>query len=183
MSDPADTQRLIGDIVREGTVDSVDLIKRTCRFRTGDLVTGDVPWLAARSGATKTWSPPSAGEQGILICPEGDTARGIVLPGLFSNAHPAPSSEDVDLVEYGDGARIGYDPAAHALTAILPAGATARIEADGGLKIKGPVWIEGTLTVTETIEARGEITGAGKKLSTHKHTGVQAGAAQTGAPA
>lgn len=183
MRDPADNQRLIGDIVREGTVDSVDLVKRTCRFRTGDLVTGDVPWLSARSGATKSWSPPSKGEQGILICPEGDTARGIVLPGLFSNAHPAPSSENVELVEYSDGARVGYDPDAHALTAILPARATVRIDADGGLSIKGPVAIEGKLTVTETIEAQGEITGAGKKLSTHKHLGVQAGAAQTGLPA
>lgn len=43
MSDPADNARLIGDIVREGTVESVDLAKRMCRYRTGDLVTGDVP--------------------------------------------------------------------------------------------------------------------------------------------
>jgi len=182
MSDPADNQRLIGDIVREGTVESVDLAKGTCRFKTGDLVTGDVPWLAARSGATKRWSPPSVGEQGLLICPEGDTERGIVLPGLFSNAHPSPSSEDVDLTEYADGARIGYDPSTHALTAILPGGATARIEADGGLSIKGPVSIEGKVTVSETIDAEGEITGNGVKLSKHHHDKVKTGTDQSGDP-
>lgn len=91
MSDPADNQRLISDIVREATAESVDLAKDTCRFRTGDLVTSDAPWPSSRSGATKRWPPPSAGEQGLFICPEGDIERGIVLPGLFSNAHPSPS--------------------------------------------------------------------------------------------
>ncbi|WCM29200.1 phage baseplate assembly protein V [Sphingomonas sp. QA11] len=182
MSDPADNQRLIGDIVREGTVDSVDLGARTCRFRTGDVVTGDIPWLATRSGATKTWSPPSIGEQGLLICPEGDTARGVVLPGIFSNDHPAPSSEDIELVEYADGARISYDATAHELKAILPAGATVTISADGGLSIKGDVALDGNLSVTGTIDADGEITGNGIKLSAHKHPGVQAGGARTGTP-
>ena len=76
MSDPTDNARLIGDIVREGTVESVDLAKRMCRYRTGDLVTDEVPWLSSRSGATKRWSPPSVGEQGLLICPEADNERG-----------------------------------------------------------------------------------------------------------
>ena len=182
MSDPADIQRLVGDMMRLGTIESVDLAKQTCRFRTGEIVTGDLPWLAARSGATKSWSPPSVGEQGVLFCPEGDTRGGFVMPGLFSNAHPAPSDQDLDLVLYADGARIGYDPAAHALTAILPAGATARIEADGGLSIKGPVAIEGKLTVTETIEAEGEVTGNAIKLSDHKHGLVKAGTDKSGTP-
>ncbi|MFA6607616.1 MAG: phage baseplate assembly protein V, partial [Sphingomonas sp.] len=139
MSDPADIQRLIGDMMRYGTIESVDRAKQTCRFRTGDIITGDVPWLAARSGATKSWSPPSVGEQGVLFCPEGDTRAGFVMPGLFSNAHPAPTTDDVELVEYADGARIGYDATAHALTAILPDGATVHIEATGGVAIKGPL--------------------------------------------
>lgn len=182
MSDPADNQRLIGDLMREGTIESVDRATRTCRFRTGELLTGPVPWMSARSGATKTWSPPSVGEQGVLFCPEGDTARGFVMPGLFSTSHPAPSSEDVELIEYADGARVGYDPSTHALTAILPAGGTAKIEADGGVSIKGKVTITGDVSVTGKIDATGEVTGSGIKLSAHKHGGVQAGGAQTGNP-
>jgi len=169
-------------MVREGTVDSVDLAKGTMRFRSGDLVSGDIPWLAGRSGKTRKWSPVSVGEQGVMICPEGDTARGFFLPGIFSNAHPAPSGENVELVEYEDGARVGYDPAAHALTAILPAGGSARIEADGGLTIKGPVKIEGKLEVSETIGATGEITGNGVKLSKHQHGLVKAGLDRSGDP-
>lgn len=182
MSDPADQQRLIGDIIRFGTIESVDLAAGTCRFRTGDIVTGDIPWLAGRSGTTRRWSPPSVGEQGVLFCAEGDTGAGFVMPGLFSNAHPAPSAEDIDLIEYEDGARISYDATAHALIATLPAGATVSLAADGGISIKGDVAIDGAVTVTGTIDAEGEITGNGIKLSAHKHPGVQAGGARTGAP-
>ncbi|CAN5694719.1 phage baseplate assembly protein V [soil metagenome] len=169
-------------MIRFGTIESVDLSAGTCRFRTGDIVTGDLPWLAGRAGATKCWSPPTVGEQGVLFCAEGDTGAGVVMPGLFSNANAAPSSEAIELVEYEDGARISYDPAAHALKAILPAGATITIEADGGLSVKGDVALDGKLTVTGTIDADGEVTGNGIALSTHKHGGVQAGAAKTGLP-
>lgn len=183
MIDPADSQRLLGDLIREGTVESVDLANGTMRFRSGDLVSGDIPWLAGRSGKTRKWSPVSIGEQGVMICPEGDTARGFFLPGIFSNAHPAPSGENVELVEYEDGARVSYDPAAHALTAILPNGGTARIEAPGGITLAGPVRIEGTLDVSKTISATGEITGAGVKLSKHQHGLVKAGTDKSGDPA
>ena len=60
MADPADIQRLIGDIVREGTVESVDLDAGTCRVRIADdFVTGDIPWTSSRIGKTRVWSPPS----------------------------------------------------------------------------------------------------------------------------
>lgn len=182
MSDPADIQRLFGDMIRLGTIDSVNRAKQTCRFRTGDIVTGDIPWLAARSGTTKIWSPPSFGEQGVLFCPEGDTRGGFVMLGLFSDAHPAPTTDDVDLVEYPDGARIGYDASAHALTATLPAGATMRIDASGGVSIKGPVTIDGPLTVTQTIAASGEVTGKDIALSSHKHGLVKTGTDTSGLP-
>ena len=180
--DRPDTARLVGDLMRLGTIESVDPAHATCRVRVGDIVTGDLPWLAGRAGGTKCWSPPTVGEQGMLFCAEGDTGAGVVMPGLFSNANAAPSSEAIELVEYEDGARVSYDAAAHALKAILPAGATLTIEADGGLSIKGDVALDGKLIVTGTIDADGEVTGKGIALSTHKHGGVQAGAAKTGVP-
>lgn len=44
------------------------------------------------------------------------------------------------------------------------------------------VAITGKLTVTKTIEAEGDVTGAGISLSKHKHGGVKAGSDETGAP-
>jgi len=177
MSDDADTQRLIGDVVRSGTIESVDLAGATCRVRVGDLVTGDVPWLAMRSGKSASWSPPSIGEQGLLICAEGDTEAGIFLPGLFSNAAPAPStSASLHLFRFEDGAELSYDHEAHALRVILPAGATAAIEAPGGVTIRGDVQIEGKLTASD------DVIGGGKSLKSHRHLGVTAGGGISGAP-
>jgi phage baseplate assembly protein V len=177
MSDPADIQRLIGDIGRLGTIVSVDLAGATCRLEVGEIVTGDLPWLAPRAGTTRIWSPPSIGEQCLLLCPEGDTNAGIILPGIFSDARPAPSDKAELLIACDDGARIGYDPEAHALTALLPAGATARIEATGGITLVGDVTLEGKLTAT------GDVVAAGVSLQHHKHAGVSAGGALSGEPA
>jgi phage baseplate assembly protein gpV len=80
-------------------------------------------------------------------------------PARPQQRHRAPAGDTLaELVEYEDGARIGYDPVTHALTALLPEGATATLEAPGGLTIRGDVLIEGTLT------ARNDVIGGGKSL-------------------
>lgn len=183
MADPADTQRLIGDLAREGTVVSVDLAAGTARVRfADDLTTGDIPWLASRAGATRTWSPPSAGEQVFVVAPEADAARAIIIGSLSSDAHPHPAGDESSLTEYGDGAIIGYNPVSHALIAILPNGATVRIDADGGLQFKGDLTVDGDIRSTGTITADTDVVGAGKSLKDHVHLGVQAGGALSGKP-
>jgi len=189
MSDPADLQRLIGDAIRLGTIASVDRASATCTVEIGDLVTGEVPWLAFRAGGSARWSPPTIGEQCLLLCPEGDTSAGVVLLGIYSDANPAPSSaEDLDLVRYADGAEIAYDARSHTLFAKLPAGGRAEIDAPGGLKITGPVQIVGKVTISDDVDiggkasVDGDVVGAGISLGKHTHPGVQAGGAKTQAP-
>ena len=100
----SDPRRLFGNLLQLGAVKSVDLARATCRVRVGELVTGDLPWLTPRAGATRLWSPPVAGEQVLLLCREGDVEGGLVLPALFSDAHPAPASDKRDLITCSDGA-------------------------------------------------------------------------------
>lgn len=183
MADPADIQRLIGDLAREGVVTSVDLPAGTCRVEFAeDLTTGEIPWLMARAGATRTWSPPSVGEQVIVLCPEGDAARSIVIGSLSSDAHPNAASDGSTVLRFEDGAYIGYDPAGPALAVRLPAGATVTITAEGGLSFKGDVLIDGDLRATGTITADTDVIGGGKSLKDHVHTKVQAGGALSGPP-
>jgi phage baseplate assembly protein V len=183
MADHADTQRLIGDLAREGVVVSADPATGTARVKyADDLTTGDIPWLASRAGLTRTWSPPAIGEQVMVLAPEADTARGVIIGSLSSDAHPHPANDGSTITEYGDGARIGYDPASHALTALLPPGATVRIDADGGLSLKGDVTVDGDIRATGTITADTDVVGAGKSLRNHVHLGVQAGGALSGKP-
>lgn len=172
-----DPEAAAGEVLRLGTIASVDHANATCTVESGDILTGDLPWVAQRAGKVRHWSPPSVGEQCLLLAPEGDLGNGLVIVGLYSDACPPPSTDpNIILVEYDDGAVIAYDQATHALTAILPAGGTARIEADGGISIKGDVSIEGSLATT------GDVTAGDISLRNHPHDKVQAGSALSGKP-
>ncbi|WP_019517263.1 phage baseplate assembly protein V [Sphingomonas sp. Mn802worker] len=183
MAEPYDYQRLIGDIAREGSVVSVDLETATARIQLADdLVTGDLPWLSPRMGDTRVWSPPSVGEQVLVIAPESDIARGIIMGSLSSSARPQPARDKKTLLDFADRALIGYDPTAHALTAYLPAGATIVLVADGGLNITGDLTIEGEIRSTGKIVSAADVVGAGKSLKDHVHVAVQSGQGLSGKP-
>jgi len=183
MAEHADIQRLIGDLAREGVVVFVDHAAGTARVQFADeLTTGNIPWLASRAGSTRTWSPPAIGEQVLVLAPEADTARGIIIGSLSSDAYPHPAGDDSTLTEYQDRARIGYDPKTHTLTAILPAGATVWIDADGGLSFKGDLAVDGDIRATGTVTGDADVIGGGKSLKGHVHTKVQAGGAISGPP-
>lgn len=174
MSDPADYQRLLGDMLRLGTVASVDLAAGTCRVTIGDLETGDLPWLTGAAGETHIWMPVSVGEQVLVFAPEGDTLAGLVLRGLPSDVNPAPGNDTRIVIKLPDGGLLAYDPEDQQLDVILPEGGKARLICD--------VEIDGKLKVTGEIASDQDVTADGISLKTHKHGGVQAGSAQTGAP-
>lgn len=181
--DPRDTQRLIGDLAREGTIASVNLANGTCRVQIADeLTTGDIPWLCSRVGNTSVWSPPSVGEQVLVLAPEADTERAIVIGSLSSDANPHPANDSSTLIEFEDGATISYDPATHALMAYLPADATVLVVARGGLHFTGDLTVDGDIRSTGTVTGDTDVVGAGKSLKSHKHTNVQAGGAVSGPP-
>lgn len=182
---PAD----LSELIRLGSIASVDLAAARCTVRYGDpddedggAETPPIRWLAPRAGKTRSWSPPSEGEQALLLVPDGQIAAAIALVGIWSDAFLPPGSTLAELIEYADGARVGYDPGTHALTAILPGGATALVEAPGGLTIRGPVRIEGDVDLQGGMTVTNDVTAAGISLKSHKHGNVQAGAAQSGPP-
>ncbi|MFC4593750.1 phage baseplate assembly protein V [Sphingobium tyrosinilyticum] len=173
-----DSEQQIGEAIQYGVIASVDHANATCTVELGELTTGELPWVAQRAGGSRYWSPPSVGEQCIVLCPEGDVENGLVVLGLYSDANPPPSNDpDVIHLELPDGAVISYNHASHALAVLLPEGGTATIDAPGGVTINGDVTINGSVTASD------DVTGGGISLMSHKHGGVQAGSAQTGAPA
>src|SRR3546814_633169 len=177
MAQMQDPEQLTGEVLRLGTIASVDHANATCTVKSGDIVTGELPWVAQRAGRIRHWCPPTEGEQCLLLCPEGDIENGLVIVGLYSDACPAPStSPDLSMIEYPDGAVISYDFAAHRLKAILPAGGTVDLVAEGGVSITGD------LAVTGKITASDDVIGGGISLKSHKHGGVQSGSSQTGTP-
>lgn len=177
MRTPEDIETDADGLIRLGAIVSVDLAAARCIVRIDDEAeTPPLRWIESAMGATRTWSPPSAGEQVVVLCPAGEIAAGIVLRGLPSTAKPAPGNSLRELIEFSDGAAIAYDPVAHKLDAILPAGGTVALVADGGIAITGDIALTGKLTASDDVLA------GGISLKNHTHGGVQAGASQTGAP-
>lgn len=170
----------VSDLIRLGTIASVDLAAARCVVTYGsdedDATTPPIRWLAARAGATRIWSPPSVGEQVLLLVPDGQIAAAVALCGLVQDAFPAAGSDLTEILMFDDGARISYDPVGHALQALLPGEGTAEIDAPGGLTIRGDVTIEGLVSVSQDVVADGV------SLKAHLHGGVQAGGSQSGAP-
>jgi len=193
---PEDIPADIAELIRLGTVVEVDLEQALCRVRYGDpddeepAETGWIRWLASRAGETRIWSPPSAGEQVILLCPDGQIGAGVALCGIVQDTFPPAGGDLTEAIEWSDGARISYDPEGSELRAELPAGATMTVIAPGGVtvtaeegvRIEGDVTIDGDLTVSGEIAAEGDVTGEGVSLAHHRHSGVQSGGSQTGEP-
>ncbi len=169
---PLDLLRRLENLLRPGTVQAVDHAAARVRVASGDLLTDWLPWFERRAGTTRSWSPPTIGEQCLLLCPGGELAAGMVLVGLHSDDIPPLSdSPDLHRVEHPDGAVIDYDQAAHVLRATLPAGATVNITAPGGITLDTPL-----VTVT------GDVVASGISLVGHNHGGVTPGGGQTGVP-
>lgn len=187
-----ETDRTLGDIARYGTVASLDRAKARLTVKVGDALSGPIPWLtaagAAEGAGLSIWSAPQVGDQVMLICPEGELAAAVALPGVYSTANPAPASDEAHSMHFGDGAIIRYDPTAHALAITLPEGGTFELTAPGGVTITadidiiGDVAITGDLDVSGEINATGDVMGEGTSLATHKHSGVDSGSSNSGPP-
>lgn len=189
MTDYAELARLIENLIRIGTIADVDLVEARVRVQTGDLLTGWLPWQAARAGADREWDPPTVDEQVVLLSPSGQLANGVAITGLFSNAKPANGDRaKLHRRTYSDGAVIEYDSQAHHLRAQLPGGGTTELISDGGVRIVGDLTLEGDLIqagnqqVTGNVEVSVDVVAAGISLVQHVHGGVQSGGSNTGAP-
>lgn len=183
MRTPEDHETDADELIRLGAIASVDLAAARCTVEISDGVeSGPLKWIEPRMGATRVWSPPTIGEQVLLICPAGEIGAGIVLRGIVSDAFPAPDNRAIDLIKFSDGAVISYDAAAHALSVTLPAGGTVELVADGGTSITGDIAITGNVDVTGTVTASDDVVGGGISLNSHIHGGVQSGGSNTSTP-
>ncbi|SFG08619.1 phage baseplate assembly protein V [Novosphingobium sp. CF614] len=182
---PAD----LSELIRLGTIATVDLAAGTCTVLYGNPDDDDggaetpaIRWAAPRAGSTRIWSPPTVGEQVLLLVPDGQLAGAVALLGITQDSFPPAGDSLTEVMLFADGARIAYDPEDHALTAILPDGGTATITAPGGLTINADVTITGNVTLNGKLDASEDVTADGISLKSHKHGNVQSGGSQTGEP-
>ena len=136
----------------------------------------DARGTSGRAGRVRIWSPPSVGEQCLLLCAVGGSNAGFVLPALYCDAFPPPpASADVVAVTFADASTLSYDMAAHHLAVTLSGGSAS-------LAVPGGLTIEGDVTVTGKIAASQDVTAAGISLKSHPHDKVQPGSGQSAGP-
>lgn len=199
--------RALRNMIRTGVIVETDLNAGRCRVQTGGIYTDWLQWLTHRAGRSRTWWAPSIGEQVLILAVGGELDTAFVLPGIFSDDHPAPSaSADAWHMTFPDGAVIEYEPETSALTVsgIKTADVTASesvtvtvpvvtVKAASSITLDTPEVIctnkltTGSLEVQKGGQMRGDITHTGGSLSsngkvlhTHKHPGDSGGT--TGAP-
>lgn len=202
-----DISRLLRNMIRTGVIVEVDLDDGRCRVQTGGIVTDWLQWLTHRSGRSRTWWAPSENEQVLILAVGGELDTAFVLPGIYSDDHPAPSaSADALHITFPDGAVIEYEPETSALT--VSGIKTADVTASDSITATVPVVLVKAATritldtpevvctnklITATLEVQkggtmkgnithtdGSLSSNGKVLHTHKHPGDSGG--ETGAP-
>lgn len=191
--------RRLANVVRVGTVAALDEPNARVKIDLGDLITDWLPWATTRAGGDRSWSAHEVGEQVLLFAPSGELAAAVVMGAINQDAHPAPAvSKDHTRYQWADGAFVDYDRTGHLFQLDVPVGGsillrigqtTLKLE-DGKTTLTTPhldvvaaqTVLTGGLTVAGQTALAG-VTSNGHDIgSTHKHTGVSAGAAVSGSP-
>lgn len=176
MEDEEDINGLIGQLIRKGVIKSVDLGAGLAVIESGEIISPPLPWVEAFAGRFRSWSPPSEGEQVILLCPEGDIEGGIILRGLTSDQFPKAGETADHSIHGAEGLVFTLTPAG--LQIIAPEGVV--ITAD--VSITGNVAVTGDISASGTVTGEADAVGGGISLKNHTHSGVAAGGASTGGP-
>ncbi|WP_205744248.1 phage baseplate assembly protein V [Dickeya lacustris] len=200
----SEIQRALRNLIRIGVITDVDTKQARCRVQTGGIVTGWLHWLSRRAGSSREWWAPSVGEQVLILSIGGELNSAFVLPGIYSEQHPAPStSADACHIHFPDGAIVEYEPATSALkvTGIKTATVVASdsvtvttrnvtVNASERIRLDTPeVLCTGKLIVQQGGSITGSVTHSGGSFSsngvvvhTHQHSGVKGGGDTTGGP-
>lgn len=124
--DMTDTERRVSNVVRYGTIAEADYVRARMRVRSGDVLTGWLPFTTGRAQGDRTWSPPEVGEQVVLVAPGGDLAQAAVVGAVYRDAEPGSAPGDKPTVRrtvYQDGTIEEYDRETHTYTLnVVPAG-------------------------------------------------------------
>lgn len=179
----AELHRRLENLIRLGTIKTIHPAKpfTTVTVTIGEITTGKIRFISLRAGKTKTWDPPSIGEEVMVFSPSGVLELGVAIAGFNNQENPSPSDDLNKTIRiFEDGCLLSYDTKNHHLEAVLPEGGTC--------DITGDVKINGKLEVSETIHAGADITTdkdviAGEiSLQKHRTDKVQPGNGQSGGP-
>lgn len=87
----SEVERTRNQMLRVGTIKTVDAEKCTASVLIDDEETAPIPILNTRGGGNgKEWWLPAGGEQVMVFCPDGEPSNGVILGGVYQDAFPPP---------------------------------------------------------------------------------------------
>ena len=160
--------------------------------QSGGILTEFLPFLTLRTGSSVTWSPPTVGEQCVILAMSGELTTACVLVGMYKQNAPS-NSADEHVIQFADGAVIKYNQATGELsvTGIKSAQITAAqvinidcpiVNIKGNVNIQGAITtsdngktpgnikISGKVTVKGSVESEGDVKAGNISLQNHTHT-------------
>lgn len=179
----AELHRRLENIIRFGTIKTIHPAKpfTTVTVTIGEITTAKLRYISLRAGKTKTWDPPTIGEEVIVLSPSGVLEMGVAIAGLNNAENPSPSDDLNQTIRiFEDGCFLSYDIKTHHLEAVLPEGGTCDITAD--VKINGKLEVSGTIYSGGNITTNADVIAGDISLKNHKTSGVKSGGETSGGP-
>ncbi|MDI3237515.1 phage baseplate assembly protein V [Acinetobacter ursingii] len=190
----AQTDRIMGNLIRFGRIDSVDYESGTATVDfDGEIIEGLV-WAVPRAGDDREYHAPSKDEQVCVLSPSGDLAQGVIAFSISQDRFPNAGTDQNPKNIYADGTVIEYNKQSHTLLIdasqssghVIIKCSSATVDCPES-KFTGNVTVDGSLNVAGSSKMSGnvEFTGGsvkhgGKEIgSSHKHSGVQTGGGNT----
>ncbi|PZP48554.1 MAG: hypothetical protein DI601_00255 [Azospirillum brasilense] len=138
------------------------------------------PWLpvgaAALGNGVALVTPPSPGDQVVVVPQEGSSDHLIVVGRVASTKHPVPTSPVTGkTVQPGEVGIVVPGVFVHLIKDAVHVHAS-RVDIVGDVKIRGDVAVEGGITATE------DVTAGSVSLRQHRHRDVRAGSDISGPP-
>lgn len=121
---------------------------------------------------------PHSGAEAVVGCVGGLRSHAIVI-SVADRRYRLKNLEQGEVGIYDD---LGNIVVLKRGKIVITAQSKIEMTAPDGLKITANVEIHGNVSVDGEVTTTGDVIAAGKSLEHHKHSGVQAGAAQTGEP-
>ena len=188
--------RRIAGMLRMGLIEEVDYAhtedgvpRPRLRVRSGELITGWLPWPAHLGRNRVDWMPLKKDQQVLLAAPSGDVTQAVVIALLHVDGDPPPSTDETaDVVRFRSGSTVRHDADTGDLfvdgvSDVIVTGAR-NIEATASGKaevtapsivLNGPVQVNGNVGVAGTVAATGDVTAGSISGQGHTHPDPQGG--------
>ena len=193
----AQTDRIMGNLIRFGRIESVDYEAGTATVDfDGEIIEGLV-WAVSRAGDDREYHAPSKDEQVCVLSPSGDLAQGVIAFSISQERFPNAGTDQNPKTIYADGTVVEYDKEAHTLTVDCSASsgavnvtcANANVIASSAILFDTPeatftgnLTVQKNINVNESLGVKGNSSIAGNVAFTGnsiKHDGKEIGSSHT----